>query len=194
MAMKRIARFVAIASTAVTAAALNPLGALTDLLSGKRQFAPPVVMGDEQMMSQKAHGASATPVQKELRWGCDVGTADRICNYNRHFAERSGYWERSTNFLNEEGMTSGEITFRDSNTGEALFTAPRGRSWDSFVKESRVHGWPSFRDEEVNWEHVRVLPNGETISTAGTHLGHNLPDFSGNRYCINLVSVAGKAK
>ena len=194
MAMKRIARFVAIASTAVTAAALNPLGALTDLLSGKRQFAPPVVMGDEQMMSQKAHGTSATPVQKELRWGCDVGTADRICNYNRHFAERSGYWERSTNFLNEEGMTSGEITFRDSNTGEALFTAPRGRSWDSFVKESRVHGWPSFRDEEVNWEHVRVLPNGETISTAGTHLGHNLPDFSGNRYCINLVSVAGKAK
>ena len=152
------------------------------------------IMGDESLMSQKAHGTSATPVQKELRWGCDVGTADRICNYNRHFAERSGYWERSTNFLNEEGMTSGEITFRDSNTGEALFTAPRGRSWDSFVKESRVHGWPSFRDEEVNWEHVRVLPNGETISTAGTHLGHNLPDFSGNRYCINLVSVAGKAK
>jgi peptide methionine sulfoxide reductase MsrB len=25
----------------------------------------------------------------------------------------------------------------------------------------------------------------------GTHLGHNLPDKSGSRYCINLVSVAG---
>ena len=99
MAMKRIARFVAIASTAVTAAALNPLGALTDLLSGKRQFAPPVVMGDEQMMSQKAHGTSATPVQKELRWGCDVGTADRICNYNRHYAEHAGYW-LEIDFLN----------------------------------------------------------------------------------------------
>ena len=47
------------------------------------------------------------------------------------------------------------------------------------------------RDNEVNWEHVRVLPDGETVSTAGTHLGHNLPDSKGNRYCINLVCVAG---
>ena len=76
--------------------------------------------------------------------------------------------------------------------GEPLFVAPKGRSWDSFVKESRVHGWPSFRDEEVNWDYVRVLPNGECVSTAGTHLGHNLPDRGGNRYCINLVSVAGQ--
>jgi peptide methionine sulfoxide reductase MsrB len=29
------------------------------------------------------------------------------------------------------------------------------------------------------------------VSLAGTHLGHNLPDSKGNRYCINLVSVAG---
>ena len=36
------------------------------------------------------------------------------------------------------------------------------------------------------------LRSGECISVDGTHLGHNLPDGSGNRYCINLVSVAGK--
>lgn len=41
---------------------------------------------------------------------------------------------------------------------------------------------------------VRVLPNGETISVDGTHLGHNLPDGTGNRYCINLVCVAGSPK
>jgi hypothetical protein len=29
------------------------------------------------------------------------------------------------------------------------------------------------------------------VSLDGTHLGHNLPDEKGNRYCINLVSVAG---
>lgn len=29
------------------------------------------------------------------------------------------------------------------------------------------------------------------VSIGSTHLGHNLPDFKGNRYCINLVSVAG---
>jgi peptide methionine sulfoxide reductase MsrB len=46
-------------------------------------------------------------------------------------------------------------------------------------------------DQEVNWENVRVLPDGESVSVDGTHLGHNLPDGSGSRYCINLVSVAG---
>ena len=38
---------------------------------------------------------------------------------------------------------------------------------------------------------MRILPNGETVSVNGTHLGHNLPDSKGNRYCINLCSVAG---
>ncbi len=207
----------------------GPIMNLIDMLSGKgRKYAAPCVMGDESIMNQKAHGTSETPVQDNLRWNCARDTADNICNFNRHYAEYSGYWERATTFLKEESMTSGPITFYDSNTGEALFTAPVGRSWDAFVKESRQHGWPSFRDDEVNWDLVRVLPNGECVSTAGTHvsrpgthiprppptgiptlvriptprtspalpksqLGHNLPDMGGrNRYCINLVSVAGR--
>ena len=32
-------------------------------------------------------------------------------------------------------------------------------------------GWPSFRDQEVVWENVRVLKDGETVSVTGTHLG-----------------------
>ena len=60
-----------------------------------------------------------------------------------------------------------------------------------FLLESKMHGWPSFRDSEVVWDHVRVLLDGETVSVDGTHLGHNLPDRSGSRYCINWVSVAG---
>lgn len=32
-------------------------------------------------------------------------------------------------------------------------------------------GWPSFRDQEVVWENVRVLKDGETVSLTGTHLG-----------------------
>lgn len=51
----------------------------------------------------------------------------------------------------------------------------------------------SFRDAEVNWDYVRCLPDGESVSVDGTHLGHNLPDGKGNRYCINLVSVAGNS-
>jgi len=170
----------------------NLLSDLFGAVAGNKGFSPPVVMGDESMMSQKAHGTSETPVQKNLRWSCSDSIADNICNFNRHYAERAGYWERSTTFLKEEGQTTGEITFYDSNTGKPLFYGPRGRTWDQFVRESRQHGWPSFRDSEVDWDYVRVLPNGECISVDGTHLGHNLPDGKGNRYCINLVSVAGR--
>ena len=73
------------------------------------------------------------------------------------------------------------------------FVAPIGRTMDQFLAESNVHGWPSFRDQEVVWENMRVLKSsGEAVSVDGTHLGHNLPDRTGNRYCINLVSIAGR--
>ena len=116
------------------------------------KFDAPVVMGTEEMMADKktGHGTSTLPVQKDLRWNCDVETADRICNFNRHYAEYGGFWEKETKFLEEESEASGEITFYDSNTGKPLFFGPRGRDWSSFVKESKVHGWPSFRDSEVS--------------------------------------------
>ena len=91
-------------------------------------------------------------------------------------------------------MNPNEISFYDSNTGKTLFQVPRGRSVDAFLTESRNHGWPSFRDDEVLWRNVRILSNGEVVSVDGTHLGHNLPDVLGARYCINLVSVAGRPK
>ena len=152
------------------------------------------LMAEESVMSQKQHGTSEKPVQKNLRWNCDFETADRICNFNRHYAEYAGYWQGSTDFLQyvkEEYNGKDPIQFYDSVTGNLLFEAPKGRSMEEFLMESAKHGWPSFRDQEVVWDHVRCLKNGECISTTGTHLGHNLPDATGNRYCINLVSVAG---
>ena len=148
------------------------------------------VMGSEEIMSPKAHGTCAAPVQDNLRYGCDFKTADSICCYNRHYAEHSGYWTSKTTFLDDVDR-SGVTTFYDSVSGKPLFKAPIGRTFDEFVKESRAHGWPSFRDEEVVWENVRCLSDGEAVSVDGTHLGHNLPDSKGNRYCINLVSCAG---
>merc|ERR1719355_413265 len=133
-------------------------------------------MGEESLMSQKAHGTTASPVQQDLRWGVSRETADRISSFN---------------FLSQI-KRDGETVYYDSVSGKPLFVAPRGRSVDDFLKESAVHGWPSFRDEEVVWENMRVLKDGESVSVDGTHLGHNIPDFKGNRYCINLVSVAGK--
>ena len=75
-----------------------------------------------------------------------------------------------TTFL-KEAPRDKEITFYDSVSGKPLFIAPRGRTFAEFEKESRSHGWPSFRDEEVVWENVRCLENGEAVSLVGTHLG-----------------------
>lgn len=145
--------------------------------------------GDESIMKKKKHGTSDKPVMKNLRYGCDPKLADQICNYNRHFAEYAGYFA-TTDWLAQVDKSK-ETTYYDSVTGKPLFVAPRGRSFEEFVKESKVHGWPSFRDEEVVWDNVRCLRDGEAVSLTGTHLGHNLPDRKGNRYCINLVSIAG---
>ena len=95
---------------------------------------------------------------------------------------------------NEENE-EGPITFYDVVTGHALFRAPKGRNWKEFVAESEHHGWPSFRNAEIVdvstlTGEVKSGTQGEVSSTAGTHLGHNLPDSNGDRYCINLVCVA----
>ena len=96
-------------------------------------------------MYPKAHGTSAVPVQDNLRWGCDRKKADEICNFNRHYAEHSGYFEK-TKFKEEARKASGKVfvsiqtdfdilltfslkakgplEFYDSNTGKLLFTAP----------------------------------------------------------------------
>jgi peptide methionine sulfoxide reductase MsrB len=143
-------------------------------------------------MQNKEHGSSAKPVQGNLLYGVDNKLADRICSYNRRFAEPGGSFQ-STTLEKAVLEASGPITFYDSVTGKALFMAPVGRTAQEFLRESEVHGWPSFRDQEVVWDSVRVIRNsGETVSVDGTHLGHNLPDRAGNRYCINLVSVAGQ--
>ena len=127
------------------------------MLKPKKTFDAPCVMGDESIMAQKSHGTSAKPVQNKLRWGCKVDLADRICNFNRHYAENAGYWLQ-TSFLNDEAQSAGDLTFYDSVTGKPLFTAGKERSWDAFVKESKSHGWPSFRDSEVKPRLLALAP------------------------------------
>lgn len=152
----------------------------------------PVVFCDESVMSKKAHGTTAAAVQPNLLFNVNHDEADRICSFNRHFAEPAGSFKRGP-FVSIMNATPDEPrTFYDSVTGLPLFKAPIGRTTSEFLSESNKHGWPSFRDNEVIWENVRVLKSsGETVALSGTHLGHNLPDFSGNRYCINLCCIAG---
>jgi len=150
------------------------------------------ITAHESIMKPKAHGTSEQPVQQSLMYGVDVKQADNVCNFNRHGAEYSGYM-MSTKWFDE--VKHGEpVEYFDSVTGKRLFTAPVGRSFEEFLKESKSHGWPSFRDAEVDWDNVRVVQGNEAVSITGTHLGHNIPDAKGNRYCINLMSVAGFKK
>lgn len=155
-----------------------------------------LVYGADDIMSQKDHGTTPKQVQENLRYGVSRKLADKISSFNRVFAENGGYFEGSSTFEKDVRKivadTGGPAVFYDSVSGKPLFKAPVNRSVDEFIAESKVHGWPSFRDDEVLWRDVRVLKSsGETVSTIGTHLGHNIPDRSGNRYCINLVSIAG---
>jgi hypothetical protein len=55
---------------------LNLLGQVPVVRS---ECSAPCVPGSEDLMKPKAHGTSETPVQENLRWGCDRETADRIC-------------------------------------------------------------------------------------------------------------------
>ena len=114
------------------------------------------VRGEESIMSKKEHGTCSKAVMENLLYGCDFETADRICCFNRHYAEHSGYFIQKTNWKSTVSKTEATQYF-DSVSGNLLFTAPIGRTFDAFLQESMAHGWPSFRDDEVNWDYVRVL-------------------------------------
>ena len=106
---------------------------------GQTKYGPPVVMGSEDIMAPKTHGTCTQPVQSDLRFGCDAKTADRICCFNRHYAEHSGYaW--GTSWPTE--IPEEPINYYDSVSGKQLFRAPVGRTKAEFLKESKAHGWP----------------------------------------------------
>lgn len=160
-------------------------------------------MGTEALMETKpgGKGSCTCALQPNLKFGVhvDFKKAQMLCCFNRELAEPRGYmlqpgisWQTELLVALEiREKNKSEFKYFDSASGIHLFTAPQGRSISAFIEESRAHGWPSFRDEEVVWENVRVLPGGETVSVTGSHLGHNFPDWKGNRYCINLSAIAG---
>jgi len=145
---------------------------------------------EEQCMGYDPMQSVATFMGMSL----DYDLSDRICCNNHRLAEPSGYHERDGVDFYSKLDPNVETVFYDSVCGLPLFVAPRGRSFDEFVKESRKHGWPSFRPEEMVSENVIIHSGGRMESKCFTHLGHNLPDgiFNGvDRYCIDLVCIAG---
>lgn len=134
-------------------------------------------------------------IQEHLRFGCTdmMDTARHICCHNTVFAEPRWYYQDAggPGGLFAQLDPSGMTTFYDSACGVPLYRAPIGRSSENWQAESLEHGWPSFRREEAFQENMVYHPGGEIESVCGTHLGHNLPDDHGDRYCIDLVCIAG---
>ena len=85
-----------------------------------------------------------------MKFGVSWEKADEVCSFTREGCEAKGYADSInwTEHLEKEGTTK----FFDSVTGVLLYEAPKGRTLEEFIKESRAHGWPSFRDEEIVWE------------------------------------------
>lgn len=135
--------FLQSAGAVVAASLVSPIKSNAFEIGGK------ITYGDESIMSPKTHGTSEQPVQSDLLYGVSNKLADKITNFNRHFAEMGGYF-RSTDFEDIVLNAKGPVTFYDSVTGKPLFVAPIGRSPEEFIQESEVHGWPSFRDQEVS--------------------------------------------
>lgn len=140
-----------------------------------------------QCMGQDPMTSVATFLNMEL----DYELADRICCHNHRFAEPRGYHEWPEVDFYSKLDPSTETVFYDSVCGIPLFVAPRGRTFEEFVEESLHHGWPSFRPAELVSENVIIHEGGRMESRCGTHLGHNLPKDGIDRYCIDLVCMAG---
>jgi peptide methionine sulfoxide reductase MsrB len=122
----------------------------------------------------------------------DMSTSERICCNNHRYAEYRGYLEAPEVDFFGKLSPDIETIFYDSVCGIPLFIAPRGRSFDDFKEESLKHGWPSFRPEEIISENVILHDDGRMESRCLTHLGHNLPEGGVDRYCIDLVCMAGE--
>lgn len=133
------------------------------------------------------------PLQTNLLFGCekDKKMANHICCHNTEYAEHWGYLSDHHVNLFSKIDHGTPTTFYDSQCGIPLFIAPIGRTFEEWKAESLRHGWPSFRPAEMVKENIVIHPSGEISSTCGTHLGHNIPDEKGERFCIDLVCIAG---
>ena len=169
-------------TTAAAAAAAVGAGVLAAPLPGLSSAAvaagiPRTALGSESIMSPKAHGTTEKSVQGDLKFAVNNQLADRICSFNRRFAEPAGSY-RGTTFEKEFLSAASEakpLTFYDSVTGKPLFRVPAGTSPES-SRPRAVRRAEFFRDDEVVWENAH-LRDGESVSVDDA-LRHNLPDGS----------------
>ena len=141
---------------------------------------------------QQCNGLDPQPgIASFLGATLDYDFADYICCHNHIWAEDKGYLAFPEVDLFSRLDPEAETIWYDSVCGIPLFISPRGRSFEDFKEESLYHGWPSFRPEEIVSENVIIHDDGRMESRCLTHLGHNIPKDGIDRYCIDLLCIAG---
>lgn len=145
---------------------------------------------------KRSHGTCDIAVQDDLNFGVSFHTSDRIACFNKRNVEVKGYafQPEHNSWISkvQKNFKANKTTqFLDSVSGLPVIEVPVDRTDEEFIDESRNYGWLSIRDKELNRTNVVIEDDGRTVSVNGTHLGYNFPDTKGNRYSINLVSVAG---
>ena len=157
-------------------------------------FGAPVVMGTEAMMADKGtgHGTSTLPVPDEPAVELRPGYGQPHLQLQPPLRRVRRLLGRETTFLSEESA-SWRDHLQPTQHRQAALLRPEG-SRLGLVRE----GVPGARLALVPrlggqlGARARAAQRRVHQRLDGTHLGHNLPDGSGNRYCINLVSVAGR--
>lgn len=161
----------------------------------------------EEKAKQDWKSHCTAPIQPHLNFNCsnrapdlpgpaapDESLADAVCCDKNFapFAEPQFFFEREDIALFDRIDSKGTTTFYDSVCGIPLFTAPQGRTFEEWKAESHLHGWPSFRVQEIVGDNVRIDPVTQKVySKCNTKLGSNEKDDKGARYCLNLVCLSG---
>ncbi|GMH64423.1 hypothetical protein TrRE_jg6949, partial [Triparma retinervis] len=99
----------------------------------------PIVYSDDSIMDKKEHGTTSIALDpSKLQYNVDPSLANKICSFNRHFAEPAGSFENNEAYMRAiSNLKDGEtLTFYDSVYNTPLFTAPVGRTKEEFLQES----------------------------------------------------------
>ena len=122
----------------------------------------PIVI-DESVMSPKEHGTCPNPPMKDLRWNVDRKTTDKICCFNRHYAEYSGYFAQ-TDFISDAKNSELPIKFHDPITGKVLYNCSKLRGianntipFSYFLQRQLIDQWIHFCRNQCHMDGHRFV-------------------------------------